>query len=65
VVPDSHRRGTTVLERALPIPQIAVGEDVRTRERINARDLIRGFWDRIKQLLRALINFFASGGPLS
>jgi hypothetical protein len=57
--------GTTVIERALPIPLFAVGEDLRTRERINARDLVRGFCNRIKQLLRALINFFASGGPLS
>ena len=64
-MPDSHRGGTTVLERALPIPQIAVGEDLRTRERTNTRDLIRGFWDRIKQLLRAPIDFFASAGPLS
>ena len=54
-----------MIERALPIPLFAVGEDLRTRERINARDLVRGFCNRIKQLLRALINFFASGGPLS
>jgi hypothetical protein len=54
-----------MLERALASPQIAVGKDLRTRERTNARDLVQGFWDRIKQLLRALVDFFAHGGPLS
>jgi hypothetical protein len=48
-----------MLERALPIPQIALGEDLRTRERTQA------FWDRVKEALRALVDFFASGGPMS
>ena len=54
-----------MLERALPIPQIVVGEHVRTRQRTNARELVQGLWDRLKQLLRALVDFFANGGPLS
>jgi len=54
-----------MLERALPIRQIAVGEDLRTRERTNAREFAQAFWHRVKQLLRALVDFFASGGPLS
>jgi hypothetical protein len=54
-----------MLERALPIPQIALGEDSRTRERTNARELGQAFWDRVKQALRALVDFFASGGPMS
>ncbi len=59
-----------MLERALPIPQIALGERLRTRGRRPAREFVRGFWNRgfrnrAKQLLRALVDFFADGGPLS
>jgi hypothetical protein len=54
-----------MLERALPIPQLALDQDFKTRGRADARDLIRGLWDRAKQLLRALVDFFASGGPMS
>jgi hypothetical protein len=54
-----------MLERALPIPKIALGEDSRTRERTSAREFAQALWDRIKQALRALVDFFASGGPMS
>jgi hypothetical protein len=54
-----------MLERALPIPQIALGEDLKTREHTNAREFAQAFWDRLKQALRALVDFFASGGPMS
>jgi len=53
-----------MLERALPIPYsgIALGE---TRESASAREFIRDIWTRLQRLLRALVDFFASGGPLS
>jgi hypothetical protein len=54
-----------MLGRALPVPQIALGEDPRTRAPSNTREFIRELWDRVKQLLRALVDFFADGGPLS
>ena len=54
-----------MLERVLPIPQIALGEDLRTRERTDARGLAEAFWNRVKQALRALVDFFTGGGPLS
>jgi hypothetical protein len=54
-----------MLERTLPIPRIALGEDLSTREPLNARELMRELWGRVKQLLRALLDFFAGGGPLS
>ena len=56
-----------MLERALPIPhpQIALGQDLTTRESASARKLIRDIWARVLRLLRALVDFFASGGPLS
>jgi hypothetical protein len=65
VVQQSRHRGTTMLERALPIPKIALGRDPGTPERTNAREFARSFWGRIKQLLRGLADFFASAGPLS
>jgi hypothetical protein len=30
-----------------------------------ARELVRDVWARVLRLLRALVDFFASGGPLS
>ena len=54
-----------MLERALPIPPIALGEHLGTRERTPAREFVQGFWNRAKQLSRALVDFFANGGPLS
>jgi len=54
-----------MLERALPIPEIALGEDLRTRGRTITRKRVQGIWDRIKEPLRALVDFFANGGPLS
>jgi hypothetical protein len=61
----SHHEGTTMLERALPIPKIALGKDLRTRERRNARAFGQSFRNRIKRLLRGLVDFFANAGPLS
>ena len=56
-----------MLERALRIPhaEIAFGQHPTTREAANAREFIRGIWARMLRLLRALVDFFASGGPLS
>jgi hypothetical protein len=53
-----------MLERALPIShsEIAVGQ---TRWSATARELVRDIWARVQRLLRALVDFFASGGPLS
>jgi hypothetical protein len=65
VVQQNHHGGTTMLERTLPIPQIALGENFRTRRQTNAREFVQGLWDRIKQLMCALVDFFASSGPLS
>ncbi len=52
-------------ERALPAPQIVLGKGLRTGERASAREFVQVFWDRAKRLLRALVDFFAAGGPLS
>jgi hypothetical protein len=48
-----------MLERALRVPhsEIALGP--------TAREVVRGVWARVLRLLRALVDFFASGGPLS
>jgi hypothetical protein len=48
-----------MLERALRVPHsdIALGP--------TARELVRDIWSRVLRLLRALVDFFASGGPLS
>jgi hypothetical protein len=54
-----------MLERTLPVPQIALGEDLSTREPSSARELVRELWARVRRLLRALLDFFAGGGPLS
>ena len=52
-----------MLERALliPHPEIALGQAPTTRQSANVRDI----WSRVLRLLRALVDFFASGGPLS
>jgi hypothetical protein len=52
-----------MLERVLSIPRI--GEELETREPSQAREFIRQTWERVKGLLRALVDFFAGGGPLS
>jgi hypothetical protein len=54
-----------MLGRTRPVAQLALGEDLGTREPSNAREVVRELWNRVKQLLRALVDFFADGGPLS
>ena len=48
-----------MLERALP--QMDAGKC----ERAQAREFVRQMWKRIQTLVRATVDFFASGGPLS
>jgi hypothetical protein len=62
---NSHLGGITMFERALPIPQFSSLADVETRNRVVALDFIRSVRDRVRRLLRALVDFFANGGPLS
>jgi hypothetical protein len=65
---NSHLGGITMFERALPIPQVSTRlsvADVETRHGADALEFIRSVRDRVKQLLRALVDFFANGGPLS
>jgi hypothetical protein len=57
--------GSTMLERVLPIPGISAGKELGTREPSQAREFIGKTWERVKGLLRALVDFFAGGGPLS
>jgi hypothetical protein len=47
-----------MLERALRVAhsEISLGA---------ARELVRDVWARVLRLLRTLVDFFASGGPLS
>jgi hypothetical protein len=56
-----------MLERALPIrhSEVALGQDLAARESANVREFVRDIWSRLLRLLRALADFFASGGPLS
>jgi hypothetical protein len=48
-----------MLERALRVPHSEIAL------RPTARELVRDAWTHMLRLLRALVDFFASGGPLS
>ena len=54
-----------MLERVLSIPRMSASEELETREPSQARELVRETWERVKRLLRALVDFFAGSGPLS